>query len=132
MEWKGRKKSDNVEDRRGSKAPAAIGGLGGIGIIIALMGGNVEDLLGDTTSQMKTETAGNYTPSAEEEEIADFVKVVLADTEDVWADVFEKEGKTYVEPTLVLYTDSVTSACGTATSAVGPFYCPGIKNYILI
>lgn len=129
MEWKGRKKSDNVEDRRGSKAPAAIGGLGGIGIIIviiiALMGGNVEDLLGDTTSQMKTETAGNYTPSAEEEEIADFVKVVLADTEDVWADVFEKEGKTYVEPTLVLYTDSVTSACGTATSAVGPFYCPG-------
>lgn len=129
MEWKNRRKSDNVEDRRGSKAPVAIGGIGGIGIIIAiivaLMGGNVGDILGGTTSQVKTETAGNYTPSAEKEEIADFVQVILADTEDVWAEVFKKEGKTYKDPTLVLYTDSVSSACGTATSAVGPFYCPG-------
>lgn len=130
MEWKGRKKSENVEDRRGSKAPVAIGGIGGIGIIIAiivaLMGGDPGSILGGTsTSQVKTETAGNYTPSKEEEEIADFVKVVLADTEDVWAEVFEREGKTYKDPTLVLYTDSVASACGTATSAVGPFYCPG-------
>ncbi|MBQ0139155.1 MAG: neutral zinc metallopeptidase [Kurthia sp.] len=130
MEWKGRKQSNNVEDRRGSKAPVAIGGIGGIGIIIAiivtLMGGDPSAILGNTTpSQVTTETAGNYTPSKEEEEIADFVKVVLADTEDVWAEVFEKEGKTYKDPTLVLYTDSVASACGTATSAVGPFYCPG-------
>lgn len=129
MEWKGRKQSKNVEDRRGSKAPVAIGGIGGIGIIIAiivvLMGGDPSSILGGTTSQVKTETAGNYTPTKEEEEIADFVKVVLADTETVWADVFEKEGKTYKDPTLVLYTDSVASACGTATSAVGPFYCPG-------
>lgn len=130
MEWKGRKQSSNLEDRRGSKAPVAIGGLGGIGIIIViivvLMGGDPSALLGGgTESQVKTETVGNYTPTAEEEEIADFVKVVLADTETVWADVFEKEGKTYKDPILVLYTDSVSSACGTASSAVGPFYCPG-------
>lgn len=129
MEWKGRKESKNVEDRRGSKAPAAIGGLGGLGIIIviiyALMGGNPNDLLGATTSSVQTETVGNYEPSKEEEKIADFVKVVLADTEVVWAEVFEKEGKEYKDPTLVLFTDSVSSACGTATSAVGPFYCPG-------
>lgn len=130
MEWKGRKQSNNVEDRRGSKAPVAIGGLGGIGIIIViivvLMGGDPTTLLGGSSdSPVQTETVGNYTPTAEEEEIADFVKVVLADTETVWADVFEKEGKTYKDPTLVLYTDSVSSACGTASSAVGPFYCPG-------
>lgn len=131
MEWKGRKQSTNVEDRRGSKAPVAVGSIGGLGIIIAiiyaLMGGNIGDILGGGTSttQVKTETAGNYTPTVEEEEIADFVKVILADTEDVWGEVFEKEGKTYQDPTLVLYTQSVASACGTATSAVGPFYCPG-------
>lgn len=131
MEWKNRRKSDNVEDRRGSKAPATIGGIGGIGIIIViiytLMGGNPGDILGGTTNspQVKTETAGDYKPSKEEEEISEFVQVILADTEDVWHDVFEKEGKTYKDPTLVLYTNSVASACGNATSAVGPFYCPG-------
>ncbi|MEG0381262.1 MAG: neutral zinc metallopeptidase, partial [Kurthia sp.] len=78
MEWKGRRKSDNVEDRRGKSTAKIGGGIGGIGIIVViiymLMGGNPNDILGGTSpSQVKTETVGEYKPSAEEEEIADFV-----------------------------------------------------------
>lgn len=95
MEWKGRRQSDNVEDRRGKSTAANGGGIGGHGIIIViiytLMGGNLSDILGGTdATQIKTETASNYNPTAQEEEIADFVKVILADTEDVWATVLKK------------------------------------------
>ena len=130
MEWKGRRQSKNVEDQRGKSGGglALGGGLGGVGIIIVIIftllgGGDLGDVLNSTTS---TNTATeNYTPTAEDEELADFVSVVLADTEDVWREVFKKNGLTYEEPTLVLFTNSVATGCGNATSAVGPFYCPG-------
>lgn len=129
MEWKGRRQSKNVEDQRGRSGGLAIGGgLGGVGIIIVIIftllgGGNLGDVLNSTTST-PTQTQ-NYTPTAADEELADFVSVVLADTEDVWSDVFKQNGLTYEEPTLVLFTNSVATGCGNATSAVGPFYCPG-------
>ncbi|WP_172255178.1 KPN_02809 family neutral zinc metallopeptidase [Saccharibacillus deserti] len=136
MEWKGRKASRNVEDRRGQSGGGGamkVGGGLGIGgivivIIIMLMGGDPGSLLngGSTTETSQTQTENNsYRGTAEEEERADFVSVVLADTEQVWGEVFRKNGMTYRNPKLVLFTDSVQSACGTANSAVGPFYCPG-------
>ncbi|GGN94335.1 KPN_02809 family neutral zinc metallopeptidase [Saccharibacillus kuerlensis] len=133
MQWKGRKGSRNVEDRRGQSGGGGMmlgGGLGVGGIVIViivmLLGGNPGSLLnGVTSTTTQTQTAGNYQGTAEEEELADFVSVVLADTEEVWEDVFRENGMTYRNPKLVLFTDSVQSACGTASSAVGPFYCPG-------
>lgn len=104
-------------------------GVGGIVIVIIVMllGGNPSDLLngGASTQQTQTQSAANYQGTAEEEELADFVSVVLADTEDVWGRIFQENGMTYRNPKLVLFTGSVQSACGTASSAVGPFYCPG-------
>lgn len=135
MEWKGRKASRNVEDRRGKGgAMVAGGGIGGILIVllVAFLGGDpgviLDQLGGGSTG---TTSSQSYEATQEEEELAEFVSVVLADTEEVWAEVFAEEGMEYVEPTLVLYTGSVESACGTAGAAVGPFYCPGdYKLYI--
>ncbi|MGE7772038.1 KPN_02809 family neutral zinc metallopeptidase [Viridibacillus arvi] len=130
MNWKGRRQSSNVEDRRGMKSPAVIGGgIGGIGIFIVLLytllGGNPQDILNGSQQSIPTEQqSSTYIPTAEEEELASFVKVVLADTEDVWTEIFKKEGMTYKNPTLVLFSDSVRSGCGTASASVGPFYCP--------
>ncbi|MFF3102734.1 KPN_02809 family neutral zinc metallopeptidase [Viridibacillus arvi] len=130
MNWKGRRQSSNVEDRRGMKSPAVIGGgIGGIGIIIVLLytllGGNPQDILNGFQQSIPTEQqSSTYIPTAEEEELASFVKVVLADTEDVWTEIFKKEGMTYKNPTLVLFSGSVQSGCGTASASVGPFYCP--------
>lgn len=138
MDVKGRRKSSNVEDRRGMSAGKIGGGLGGIGIIIALIftllnGGDAGDVL-DTVSKSITQNGSpteEYTPTAQEEELAEFVSVVLADTEDVWQNLFKKEGIDYQNPTLVLFTDSVNSGCGYQSAAVGPFYCPAdYKLYI--
>ncbi|OKP76343.1 metalloprotease [Paenibacillus sp. P3E] len=135
MKWQGRRGSSNVEDRRGMGGGGKVigGGIGGIIIVVIvtlLSGGNAGDILGGLTSS-GTNTSAPYEQTAQEKELADFVSVVLADTEEVWSGVFQEEGKTYQDPTLVLYTGSVDSACGTATSAVGPFYCPGdAKLYI--
>ncbi|MFI2857271.1 neutral zinc metallopeptidase [Paenibacillus sp. JSM ZJ436] len=129
MQWKGRRGSSNVEDRRGRKGPGLIGGgIGGIIIVlvITLLGGNPGELLGSLGGA--SEPSGAYTETAEEQELAQFVSVVLADTEEVWQKVFRKEGMEYEEPTLVLYTGSVQSACGTAGASVGPFYCPGDRK----
>lgn len=131
MDVKGRRKSSNVEDRRGMSAGKIGGGFGGIGIIIALIftllnGGDAGDVL-DTVSKSITQNGSpteEYTPTAQEEELAEFVSVVLADTEDVWQQVFEEEELNYQNPTLVLFTDSVSSGCGYQNAAVGPFYCP--------
>lgn len=131
MDVKGRRKSSNIEDRRGMSAGKIGGGLGGIGIIIALLftllnGGDAGDVL-DTVSKSITQNGSQteeYTPTAQEEELAEFVSVVLADTEDVWQRVFEEEGLDYQNPTLVLFTESVSSGCGYQGAAVGPFYCP--------
>ena len=131
MKWKGRAKSSNVEDRRGrGVGGAAIGGLGGFGIIImiiyALLGGNPGDIM-QSIDPGQTQSAP-YEATQEEEELAEFVSVVLADTEVVWNDIFADLGKEYDEPKLVLFTGSVQSACGVAGASTGPFYCPGDKN----
>ena len=126
MKWKGRSRSSNVEDRRGMGG-AAVGGIGGLGIIImiiyTLLGGNP----GDIMQNMDTGQTQNapYVATQEEEDLAEFASVVLADTEVVWAEIFAKQGKDYTEPTLVLFNGSVKSACGVAGSSTGPFYCPG-------
>ncbi|WP_421383666.1 neutral zinc metallopeptidase [Bacillus salacetis] len=128
MKWRGRRGSSNVEDRRGmgGKTIAAGGGIGGLVLILlfTFLGGDPGALL-NNFGGTETETSQSYQGTEQEEELADFVSVVLADTEEVWTEIFEEQGMTYKEPTLVLYTDSVQSACGTSSSAVGPFYCPG-------
>lgn len=125
MKWQGRRGSSNVEDRRGMGGKAVLGGgISGIGlifvIIYTLMGGNPGELLGTTSTSNEP-----YTETEQEQELAQFVSVVLADTEEVWNEIFAENGMQYEEPVLVLFSGSVQSACGTATSAVGPFYCPG-------
>ena len=94
-------------------------------IIYTLLGGNPTDILNNAASQPTNQATQHYEPTAEEQQLADFVSVVLADTEDVWSEVFKENGLTYKDPKLVLFTNSVATACGSATSAVGPFYCPG-------
>ena len=137
MRLDGRRKSSNVEDRRGlsTGAKAGIGGIGGI-IVIALMtflsGGNLGDVVSNVVQQggltgFQTETpAGQREFTAEEQKLAEECAQILASTEDVWAEVFEQNGLgKYEPPTLVLFTDAVNSACGSATAQVGPFYCSG-------
>ncbi|MER1988134.1 MAG: neutral zinc metallopeptidase [Solibacillus isronensis] len=138
MDVKGRRKSSNVEDRRGMSAGKIGGGLGGVGIIIAIIftllnGGDAGDVVSEVSKSITQNgaTSENYEPTAEEEELAEFVSVVLADTEDIWQQLFADNGLTYENPTLVLFTDSVSSGCGMQSAAVGPFYCPAdYKLYI--
>jgi Predicted metalloprotease len=124
MKWLGREGSNNIEDRRGiSGRHVAIGGGIGtivIAIIVLLLGGDPSQLL---NMQGKTETEQVQT-SAEEDQMAKFVSVVLKDTETVWGKIFEASGSIYRQPKLVLFRDQVESACGYATAASGPFYCP--------
>ena len=132
MDVKGRRKSSNVEDRRGMSAGKIGGGLGGIGIVIAIIftlisGGDAGDVFDVVNQSMiqNGETTEEYVPTAEEQEMAEFVSVVLADTEDIWHQIFADNDLTYKEPSLVLFTNGVSSACGNQSAAVGPFYCPG-------
>lgn len=130
MKYKGRTRSSNVEDRRGMSGGKAIAGIGGgfgliIVLLVTLLGGNPEELLGSLNGNEETTSSVPYEETAEEQELVEFVSVVLADTEKVWTEIFQENGLTYDEPTLVLYTNSVSSACGTAGASVGPFYCPG-------
>lgn len=129
MDYKGRRKSSNVEDRRGMSKGAIGGGIGGIGIIIAIIftligGGDTSDVVKQVEQGIQKGSNTEYVLSAEEEELAEFVSVVLADTEEVWQQLFQDQGLTYENPTLVLFTESVQSGCGIAGAAVGPFYCP--------
>ena len=131
MKLDGRRESTNVDDRRGGSTIAKAGGigLGGviiIGLITLLMGGdptdvirNVQEMGGAGTVQVDP----NWTPSAEEEELATFAKQILAGTEDVWTRIFQQNGRTYEPPRLVLFSNAVQSGCGGATSSSGPFYC---------
>jgi predicted metalloprotease len=122
MRWKGREESSKIEDRRGKGGGVAVGG--GAALLIALLvlvfGGNPAEVLNQVATQ--SPYSSRLDP-AREEELRSFTAVVLKDTEDVWQDAFSKQGKRYEEPTLVLFTGSVESACGNATAAVGPFYC---------
>ena len=134
MRLDGRRESSNVEDRRGLSggAKAGIGGIGGI-ILIALFtflqGGDVTDVVNNVvqqTMQAPTETVGEENFTEEEQELASDCKKILASTEEVWTKVFQDNGwGEYQYPTLVLFTNQVNSACGSATAAVGPFYCSG-------
>lgn len=131
MKWQGRRSSANVEDRRGATSKTLVGG--GIGtiilaIVVLLMGGNPLEYLGNQSGQVETP----YVETAEEQELAEFASVVLAETEDVWNELFSDElGKQYQYPSLVLYSGAVQSACGAADSSVGPFYCPGDQKVYL-
>ncbi|MDD5951881.1 MAG: zinc metallopeptidase [Bacteroidales bacterium] len=132
MKLDGRRVSTNVDDRRGrGGAVKATGlGLGGIvivGLITLLLGGDpVEVITGiQQMGGLDTELAEGYQPTAEEEELAVFAKQILAGTEDVWSAIFEQNGLNYQPPKLVLFSGSVQSACGGATSQSGPFYCSG-------
>ncbi len=129
MRWLNRRQSSNVEDRRGltGRKLAVGGGLGGLVVVILylLLGGNLGDGVSDLQLSTQTDSPAESRPlTAEEQEAGKFVSVILADTEDVWNTLFNQQGKTYLEPTLVLFTDLTSSGCGTAQSASGPFYCP--------
>ena len=134
MQWRGKRESGNVDDRRFSGKGVAMGG-GLIGVIVIvinlLMGGNPD--LSQLTQQIQTPQQSELTPAeqAADDERAHFVKVVLAETEDVWHKIFNEQGQTYTEPKLVLFRGSVESACGNASSATGPFYCPGDQRLYL-
>jgi uncharacterized protein len=130
MKWKGRRQSANVQDRRGMGVGGKTmvgGGLGGLLLVLlfSLLGGNPGDLSNTPPPPTMSDPKGSMEVTEQEQELADFVSVVLADTEDIWTQEFEKRGMTYEEPKLVLFSDSVQSACGSASSSVGPFYCPG-------
>jgi hypothetical protein len=130
MKMSGRRMSQNVEDRRGSSSGGKIAGIGGIGglivvaIITLLSGGNPLDIIssGQLSSVIQSSDP-NYQPTEHEEELATFASQVLAGTEDVWTAEFKKMGLEYEPPKLVLFTGSVQSGCGGATSSTGPFYC---------
>ena len=133
MNLSGRRESSNVEDRRGmsSGAKAGIGGIGGIilAVVIAYFtGGDPSQVLVQSVQEQmagQTETIGEQNFTEEEQELAKFSRQILAGTEDVWTNIFQGIGRTYTPPTLVLFTNSVNSACGSASAAVGPFYCSG-------
>ncbi|WP_119026060.1 neutral zinc metallopeptidase [Acinetobacter soli] len=132
MRWKGRRVSSNVEDRRGSSG-AKVGGISIIGLVVAFVAWKFfgvdpqqayQATQQITAAQSQTGTAPEQL-STEQKEASDFVGTILADTEDTWTPIFQQLGQSYVAPKLVLFNGRVQSACGTAESAMGPFYCPG-------
>ncbi len=137
MKWEGNRESDNVEDRRGGGGSGGGGGFGGRGIglgsiVIALVASyflgvnpmTVLSLLSGGSPDVQVSQAPAQKPPADDR-MARFVGTVLADTEDVWKDVFTQGGATYKEPKLVLFRGATSTACGQGQSAMGPFYCPG-------
>jgi predicted metalloprotease len=127
MLWRGRRESTNVDDRRGITGGHVAAGGGIVGVIIYLLynflgGGGGSSQLPPIQGQQQEMTAEE---KKADDERASFTKVVMADTEDVWSKLFSEMGKTYQPPTLVLFRDGVESACGNASAATGPFYCPG-------
>tara|TARA_R110000764_G_scaffold218298_1_gene305624 strand:- start:13055 stop:13960 length:906 start_codon:yes stop_codon:yes gene_type:complete len=154
MDWRGRKQSNNVEDRRGQSIQRASGGgaalmlvrflpmmlrskVGRIVLILGvlaffgakLLGIDLLPMLMGGGTQSVSQSQREFSP--QEQELAQFVSVVLADTETTWNALFSAAGETYEEPRLVLFSNRVNSACGTASSAVGPFYCPGDNQVYL-
>ena len=129
MRWKLGRRSSNVEDRRGVSMSqgAAGGGIGMIVLALIAMALGVDPSIvlqqGQPVGQQPAPTTvGTRVPG--EDQLADFVSVVLADTEDTWHEIFRQQGSTYVEPKLVLFSGATESACGVGQSAMGPFYCP--------
>ncbi len=133
MRWRGRRQSTHIEYRRGRRVPrvVSIGGFGGGGLMLILL---LAVVCGVDPSQLLQDAGDASLPAAYDldrpapaisDERAQFVGVVLADTEEVWGALFAREGQRYEEPTLVLFSGAVRSACGQALTASGPFYCPG-------
>ncbi|MGD9854383.1 MAG: neutral zinc metallopeptidase [Planctomycetaceae bacterium] len=135
MRWQGRRRSEHLEDRR-RMSPSTVrfgGGLLGIVVIVVviLLGGDPRPLLQQMQQHAPQQQGAPAEVDPVEEELAAFVAVVLADTEEVWTDLFRGMGEQYQEPNLVLFRDRVASACGFNSAATGPFYCPGdAKVYI--
>lgn len=147
MRWKQGRRSNNIEDRRGASSPA-MGAIGGASAIVRILPFLLRtktgrsllvigvlvyfgakfmgvDLLRLAESPAATGSSNSQQLSPKDQELGDFVSVILADTESTWHKEFKKMGLTYQEPTLVLFRNAVNSACGYAQSAMGPFYCPG-------
>lgn len=133
MRWSKGRRSGNIEDRRGMRVSRGMVG-GGVGTLIMVLFAlylGVDPTIILNQAPPVTGPSAGASPEArspEENRLADFVSVVLADTEDTWHELFQRGGTTYREPSLVLFTDAVESACGFAESAVGPFYCPRDQN----
>ncbi|UOK41550.1 MULTISPECIES: KPN_02809 family neutral zinc metallopeptidase [Flavobacterium] len=135
MKWQGNRKSDNVEDRRGmSTGGKTLVGGGIVGIIILLVnlfgGENAQQLtpILEQMQQGQPQQTEQRALTSEEVEIGDFVKTNFAFMEDTWTNIFQENNLTYEKPKMVLFTDQVQTACGGATSASGPFYCPGDRK----
>ncbi len=139
MKWEGREESENVEDRRGMPAGGGMVMGGGMGMLVMLLlavvlGINPRQLLEQPGFQQSEVAESRIDPAQEkaEEPIRRFVGVVFRDTEDVWDRLFREQlHRQYQRPKLVVFTNSVRSACGQASAAVGPFYCPGDANVYL-
>lgn len=134
MEWRGRRGSSNIEDRRGM-GTAGAGGIGLVGTLVVLavgyfFGVDITPMVGGGTAQTGGAGSGQLTQA--DREAGDFVSVVLADTEEVWSDVLPRQANVnYTDPTLVLFSGAVQSACGGASAAMGPFYCPNDRKVYL-
>lgn len=135
MKWRGRRQSENVEDRRTVGAPTVVGG--GIGmlllaLVIGLLGGDPRQVMqqGQQQAQVAGPDGGGEL-SEKDIERGEFVATVLADTEDVWTDLFAQRGRKYQPPRLELFRQATQTACGNATSASGPFYCPADQKVYL-
>ncbi len=139
MRWRGERESNNIEDRRGGGAPTGLrfGKLSGLGLVVVVLvslffGVDPTTLLQNVSHQQITSVPSKgHSVRSGEENLKKFVAVVLAETEDTWAEIFQRGGKSYVPPKLVLFSGAVQSACGLAGSAVGPFYCPRDKKVYL-
>lgn len=136
MRWQDLRRSSNVEDRRALGGKTVAGGAGGIfamALIVYLLGGDPSVLLMEGVSrtiQQSTRHESQISPEQQNEQ-ADFVGAVLGSTEDVWGQIFARQGQSYVQPQLVLFAGAADSACGMAQSAMGPFYCPNDQKVYL-
>jgi len=129
MRWRGRRGSENVEDRRSSRGPVVAGGGSIVGVLLILflvwmLGGDPMAILRGLAVEQQGGGGAPAEVNPEDDQRAQFVSVVLADTEDVWGQQFQQLGQPYREPTLVMFRGSVQSACGFQQAATGPFYCP--------
>ncbi len=138
MRWEDGRRSDNVEDRRGMRVGGkglAVGGLGTVALVLIAMflgvdpGVVLNQVAGPTATEEQQADPASRSP--EENRLAEFSSVVLADTEDVWNQVFRESGSQYQLPKMVLFSGAVNSACGFAQAAMGPFYCPNDQKLYL-